>query len=277
MIFNRPSGKKNNCIAYSVIVLLVSAVLPLPYIYYKLLGIHSFGIRWILLFASLYFFAHFLHINDKYLERWLKIFFAISFPIIAVLFNPFKPFHFNKILWSYIDVFSAVIFSISIFPLKEMQENYSVIKLFSCLEEHAHLEKIHVPIFVAGFIILSLFIQIILPVSFNTYFHQETLISILIYISLRGLIVIYLLTVLFVINYFYLRRKLINNIKNKIYLEQNELFHTLCRDLYSLKDINDIKNWEYNNTYWLKKLKESQYDEIIKLIDTKRKQLSAIN
>lgn len=76
-------------------VVLILAILPLPYIYYQFLRIFIF------------FSAGF--VSFKFLEQKL-ISWMLVFGIIALIFNPIVPIYLDKSSWVVIDFISALLF-----------------------------------------------------------------------------------------------------------------------------------------------------------------------
>ena len=79
------------------IVLLVLAVLPLPYGYYTLL-------RLVVCFTAV-FLAWFSYKQQRIRWAWIMVF-------VAVVFNPVIAVHFGKELWIVIDLITAIVFGI---------------------------------------------------------------------------------------------------------------------------------------------------------------------
>jgi hypothetical protein len=91
---------KDNWFKILATILLLWALTDNPYGYYQFL-------RWAVLIIAAY--SAYIAYNSK------KMSWAWTFGITAVLFNPIIPFYFSKETWQIIDVFVAIIFSISIF------------------------------------------------------------------------------------------------------------------------------------------------------------------
>ncbi len=81
-------------------ILLLFAIFNHPYSYYELLRVVVF----ITSGTGLYFS------KKSENNNW-----AIVFLIIAIVFNPIIPFHFNKGIWSVIDISTSIIIVSSIF------------------------------------------------------------------------------------------------------------------------------------------------------------------
>jgi len=79
-------------------LLLLIAVLPLPYGYYMLLRL--------LITASAAYVAY--ENFNKEIPAW-----SIVFVVVALLFNPFYVVHFDKALWAIIDIAVAALFFIN--------------------------------------------------------------------------------------------------------------------------------------------------------------------
>jgi len=94
---------KNTASIISAVMLLV-AILDLPYGYYTLL-------RWIVTASAIFL----VWVASK-LERKFWLF---SMGIVAILFNPIAPIYLDKETWVVIDFIVAIVFSVSIFKLKE--------------------------------------------------------------------------------------------------------------------------------------------------------------
>jgi hypothetical protein len=91
------------------IILLLLAIPPIwPYGYYTLLRLVVCGTSAFIAYRAYEFHRQFL----TYLAGFL-----------ALLFNPFVPIHLDKELWSILDLLSALIILISIWLLKEPEEN----------------------------------------------------------------------------------------------------------------------------------------------------------
>ena len=85
------------------IVMLFGALAKNPYSYYQIL-------RWVI--CGLTGYSAYLAYETKN-NAWMWI-----FGIIAVLFNPIAPIHFDRKTWSVIDMLVAAIIFISIFKMK---------------------------------------------------------------------------------------------------------------------------------------------------------------
>lgn len=75
-------------------VLLLIAALPMPYGYYMLLRVFITGV---VLYCA--YDAWKLELEGHY---------VVGLLLLAALFNPFIPVHFDKMLWSVIDILSAL-------------------------------------------------------------------------------------------------------------------------------------------------------------------------
>jgi len=93
---------KNTASKISAVMLLI-AILPLPYGYYTLL-------RWVVCISAV--FSAWV---SKELEKksWL-----VLMAIIALLFNPIAPIHLDKGTWVVIDFIVAILFFVSITKIK---------------------------------------------------------------------------------------------------------------------------------------------------------------
>lgn len=97
---------KNRYFSLSNLVRLISVALLFyatsrnTYSYYIFL-------RWFVFVSSIYF-AYESNKNDK--KIWL-----ISFSVLALIFNPIVPIYLKKEVWTFIDLFSAIIVFVSIF------------------------------------------------------------------------------------------------------------------------------------------------------------------
>ena len=85
--------------------LLVIAVLPIKQYGYFIL------LRWVVCSSAIYV-GYFAYKAKRYQWVWLM-------GIIAILFNPIEPIHFNKGIWQVIDLIVAGIFLFSILKSKE--------------------------------------------------------------------------------------------------------------------------------------------------------------
>lgn len=81
-------------IIYAASLMLLIALLPMPYGYYTLLRICVFGLFGLLAYDA--------HLKGSKLLPWL-------FGFMAVLFNPLFKIHFSREIWAAIDVASAAI------------------------------------------------------------------------------------------------------------------------------------------------------------------------
>ena len=91
-------------------IMLLIAILPLPYGYYQFL-------RWVVcgIAAFIAFEAY----------NWGKTWAIWLFGIIAILFNPIIPVHLTKEIWQPIDLVCALLFSLSILLLEAPSEDTS--------------------------------------------------------------------------------------------------------------------------------------------------------
>ena len=85
-------------------VMLLIAVAPLPYGYYQFL-------RWIICGISIYI----AYKSYDWGKKWAVWIFAP----VAILFNPLIPIHLSKEIWQTIDLFCALLFSLSLLLLRE--------------------------------------------------------------------------------------------------------------------------------------------------------------
>ncbi len=98
-------GKRARIITTIIVsVLLLIAILPLPYGYYTFL-------RW----ATCSMAAYIAYVSYQRGAKWLLWIFVP----IAVLFNPILPIHLSKEIWQPIDFASAIIFGVSAFVLRK--------------------------------------------------------------------------------------------------------------------------------------------------------------
>lgn len=87
-----------------IALLLLIAILPLPYGYYTFL-------RWVT--CGMAAFTAFIAYQWEF--KWaLWVFIPL-----AILFNPIFPIHLTKEIWQPIDIVAAVLFSVSAFVLKK--------------------------------------------------------------------------------------------------------------------------------------------------------------
>jgi len=101
--------KIKNCFSHNwfkivAIAFLLGALLDNPYSYYQFL-------RWIILAVGAYS-AYLAYESDKKVWMWIL-------GLIALLFNPIIPFHFERETWQIIDVIVAAIFLISMFQRRK--------------------------------------------------------------------------------------------------------------------------------------------------------------
>ncbi len=85
-------------------VMLLIAILPLPYGYYILL-------RWVVCFSAIFSAWIALGLSKK---AWLFL-----MAIIALLFNPIFPINLTKGIWVIIDFIVAILFFVSITKIKQ--------------------------------------------------------------------------------------------------------------------------------------------------------------
>ena len=85
-------------------VMLLIGMFPLPYVYFQLL-------RWIICGISIFL------VYKTY--KYKKVFVAVIFFVIAILFNPISIIHFEKNIWQLIDFICSAVFTTSIFLLRE--------------------------------------------------------------------------------------------------------------------------------------------------------------
>jgi hypothetical protein len=78
-------------------ILLVIAILRLPYGYYTFTRIVTCGVAAFIAFVG-------------FQERAAIQVWSILLVLIAVLFNPFVPIHLNRSIWFYLDLITAAIF-----------------------------------------------------------------------------------------------------------------------------------------------------------------------
>lgn len=81
-------------IIYAASLMLLIALLPMPYGYYTLLRICAFSLFGLLAYNA--------HLNGGKTLPWL-------FGLMALVFNPLFKIHFSREVWAAIDVISAVI------------------------------------------------------------------------------------------------------------------------------------------------------------------------
>lgn len=93
---------KNVCIAAGILLLL--AMLTLPYSYYPLL-------RWVIFLVSIYT-AHTFYTSK--IPAWTFVFGAIGF-----LFNPIFPVYLNRATWIPLDFITAILFFTAAFSIKK--------------------------------------------------------------------------------------------------------------------------------------------------------------
>lgn len=116
-------------------VSLLLAILPWPDGYYVFL-------RWVIFIVSgfLVYLAH----NLKKPSR------VILFTLLAILFNPITPIHFDQETWIIIDFIAAILFLISVFEfavIKLMNQKNNILKVFILV--------IAISIFIVGLILVS--------------------------------------------------------------------------------------------------------------------------
>jgi hypothetical protein len=92
-----------------ITVLIIGAVTKQQYSYYSFL-------RWVVMATSIYF------IYKSYTRNNIGM--LIFFSIIAILFNPFKPFHFQRETWHLIDyIVCAIILATIYFDWEQFKLN----------------------------------------------------------------------------------------------------------------------------------------------------------
>jgi len=97
-----------------IVVLIISATTKQQYSYYTF-------VRWVVLASSVYF------VYKSYERKQMGL--VIYFAITAILFNPFKPFWFQKETWHLIDYIIAIITLGTIyFDWKLNEQNTSNVK-----------------------------------------------------------------------------------------------------------------------------------------------------
>jgi MFS superfamily sulfate permease-like transporter len=94
---------KNITIIISVVFLLLAVIERWPYGFYTLLRFVVFGTT-----AYLAWLAY-----DSKTQGWIWF-----FGLLALVFNPFIPFHLSGNLWKTVDLLTAVFLTISIFGFK---------------------------------------------------------------------------------------------------------------------------------------------------------------
>ena len=97
---------KNNWFKVLAILFLLGALGDNFYGYYQFL-------RWIVLGVGAY--STYLAYNSEN-KIWMW-----AFALITLLFNPIIPFYLSKDMWQVIDVIVAIIFSVSIFKIKNYE------------------------------------------------------------------------------------------------------------------------------------------------------------
>ena len=91
-----------------VAALLLGALVNLPYGYYTFL-------RWVVCLGSAY--------CGWQAKQTGRVWWAIGFCGLAILFNPFKPVYLHRDLWTWIDTVAAIVFlAFSPTPRKEIAE-----------------------------------------------------------------------------------------------------------------------------------------------------------
>ena len=98
------AGRPNLWLAIIAGAMLLIGIFPLPYGYFQLL-------RWITCGIAIFL----VYIAYRYKKVWV----AVIFGVIAILFNPIFIIHFEKNVWQWIDAICAAVFITSIFLLRE--------------------------------------------------------------------------------------------------------------------------------------------------------------
>ena len=91
---------KENWFKFLASLLLLIALLQMPYDYYQFL-------RWFITVASV-FSVYTLAIRNEPIYMWFFI-------VLAILFNPIEPFHLQRETWKIIDILGATVFLSSAF------------------------------------------------------------------------------------------------------------------------------------------------------------------
>lgn len=100
--------KKKNIVSIALVIILLLAVLNLPYGYYTLL-------RWVVT-AGTIFLIWVAYKLEKRVFVWIMT-------VIAILFNPIAPIYLAKETWVVIDFIIAITFIVSIFKIKAQNNN----------------------------------------------------------------------------------------------------------------------------------------------------------
>ena len=97
---------RQNWFVLIAVLVLFGALSNMPYGYFQLL-------RWVVCSVGIY--SAYINSESKH-DTW-----AWVFGIIAVLFNPIRPFYFKRDTWQILDIVSGVIFLVSIFSFKKKE------------------------------------------------------------------------------------------------------------------------------------------------------------
>lgn len=88
-------------------IMLLAALARWPYGYYQLLRFVTCGVATYIAYSA---------------YQWQKIWAVWLFGFVAVLFNPFLKIHFDRDVWQFLDVITAVVFIAGIFTIKPLKE-----------------------------------------------------------------------------------------------------------------------------------------------------------
>lgn len=111
-------------------IMLLLALAPFPYGYYKLLRLFVCGAALYVAFASF---------------NLQKIWAVWVFGFVAILFNPLIPIHLSREIWQPIDVICSILFIVMVFvlekPIEYVQDISCAIKVNSIQEEYEYLSQ----------------------------------------------------------------------------------------------------------------------------------------
>lgn len=86
--------------------LLMISIFNLPYVFYSTLRCFVFMIG----LSGIMGVAMSIKSNQKPVTIWSKVLLLVFLSTVIILFNPFAPFHFTKVVWIIIDIISVFVF-----------------------------------------------------------------------------------------------------------------------------------------------------------------------
>lgn len=111
-------------------IMLLLALAPFPYGYYKLLRLVVCGVSLYVAFTAF---------------NWQKMWAVWVFGFVAILFNPLIPIHLSREIWQLIDMACALLFFVMVFvlekPVEYVQDISHAIKVNSIPDEYEYLSQ----------------------------------------------------------------------------------------------------------------------------------------